>query len=510
MSLKLRPATIGDAKLVFAWRNDPWIVARGTTGQTVSWEEHYTWFKEVVAGHNRQMFIVLYQGKPIGQVRFDRVDDDACEISIYLIREYTGRGLGVSALKLACEAIFDSWDISLILAFIRDDNASSVSAFRKAGFSPADGDTVYIRQDHIELRITRPVRVPHNRLTFGEEEVQAVADVVSSGQWSAGPRQSELEHRLAEHAQVAHAVCVSSGLSALRLTLKGLGLGPEDEVIVPAYSCVALANAAMALGAEPVTVDVRDCDWNLDPLAARAAITPRTRAIVLVNTFGAPAPIKDLRHLEIPLIEDCAHGFGLDIGGEKLGGRGDAAILSLYATKLMGAGGGGAILTNNRDLAEFVCAWRDYSDQPPDSTRLNNNMNDLEAALALCQLDRLDTMLIDREQVAQHYQEYLAPIAESTRAFRMTQASRDRVWYRYVIEMRSVSALFAIKKLKECGVHAERPVTDWRTSDDPECPIADRAYESLVSLPMFPTLSHDEQIFVCDKLRAVAREISDV
>src|SRR5205823_5518145 len=124
MSLELRPATIDDAQQVFLWRNDSWIVALGSTRQTVSWDEHYAWFRETVAGQDRRMFIILFNGTPIGQVRFDRLEHDTCKISIYLIHDYTGRGLGVIALQQACEEIFCLWNINHILAWIRVDNHS--------------------------------------------------------------------------------------------------------------------------------------------------------------------------------------------------------------------------------------------------------------------------------------------------------------------------------------------------------------------------------------------------
>lgn len=351
--------------------------------------------------------------------------------------------------------------------------------------------------------------VPHNRLTFGPEELRAVADVVCSGHWAAGPRLAELERAFAEHARVTWAVGVGSGLAALRLALKGLGVGPGDEVIVPAYSCVALANAPLALVATPVPVDVRDLDWNLDPRAARRALTPRTRAVISVNTFGAPAPVEELRDLNVPIVEDCAHGFALDPAGRPVADRSDAAVLSLRATKLIGGGEGGAVLTNRRELADFVRAWRDYADHSPDPTRLNDNMTDLEAALALCQLRRLSAALAARSRLAQRYHACLAREAERTGAFRVPPPSASRVWYRYVVEVTAVPAATVVERLHRRGIRAERPVTDWRPPGAPTAPLADCAYQRLVSLPLYPALEPHEQAAVCAAFTAVLRELSD-
>src|SRR5580765_1787737 len=169
--------------------------------------------------------------------------------------------------------------------------------------------------------------VPHKRLTFGEAEARAAAEAVASGQWSGGPRVQALERGLSGRAGRAHAIGVASGLAALRLGLKALGVARGDEVIVPAYSCVALANAPLALGASPIVADVAD-DWNLDPRAVAAVRTSRTRAVIAVNTFGVPADLASLRRLGVPVIEDCAHGFGLAVADGVLGGRGDLAALS--------------------------------------------------------------------------------------------------------------------------------------------------------------------------------------
>ena len=343
--------------------------------------------------------------------------------------------------------------------------------------------------------------VPHNRLTFGEAEARAAAEAVASGQWSGGPRVQALEHGLSGRAGRAHAIGVASGLAALRLGLKALGVAPGDEVIVPAYSCVALANAPLALGASPIVADVAD-DWNLDPRAAVAVRTSRTRAVIAVNTFGAPADVTSLRRLGVPVIEDCAHGFGLTVADGVLGGRGDLAALSFHATKLLGAGEGGAVVTDLADVAEVVRAWRDYGDEPPDGTRLNDKLSDVHAAIAACQLERLDEMIAARQARAQRYQTRLSPTAQRRGAFRLPAWPASRVWYRYAIELSERTAVDVVDGMRRRGIGAAHPVTDWRPAGGPPCPVADHAYARVVSLPLYPTLSEDEQERVCEALEA--------
>lgn len=137
-AVTLRPATMEDAKMVFCWRNDPFIVSRGTSQRTVAWDEHLQWFYETVSGSERKMWIVLVNGEPAGQVRFDRVHQDRCTISAYLLREFTGHGWGVEAIRGGCDTLFSEWPGEEIVACVREDNASARVGFRKAGFVEMD------------------------------------------------------------------------------------------------------------------------------------------------------------------------------------------------------------------------------------------------------------------------------------------------------------------------------------------------------------------------------------
>ncbi len=136
--IALRPATMADREMVFRWRNDPFILSHGSSQREVQWEEHKKWFESTIFGESRKTYIVLCQGNPIGQVRFDRRGQQTAVVSVYLLQAFTGRGLGVRAIRLGCEAIFEAWQIKKIVACVREDNPASRSAFRKAGFQEAN------------------------------------------------------------------------------------------------------------------------------------------------------------------------------------------------------------------------------------------------------------------------------------------------------------------------------------------------------------------------------------
>lgn len=360
-----------------------------------------------------------------------------------------------------------------------------------------DGMTEPVR----EQRAVPAVIVPHNRLTHGPEEVAAVARAVASGRWAMGPEVGAFEQELAALAGRAHARTVGSGTAALRLGLAALGVGPGHEVIVPAYGCVALANAVLALGATPVATDVDPAAWTLAVDAARARLTPRTRAIVAVHTFGAPAPIADLARLGVPVVEDCAHGLGPIAMGAHYGAQGTIAVSSFHATKLIATGEGGAVMTEEAALAARITALRDGADQPPSGFQ-NDKMNELEAALGRVQVRRLPEMLARRAELALRYEKALAPLAANGR-ISLPTSRPDRVWYRYVIEPGEPLADVQ-ERLLGHGIATASPVWNWHDGTLAErCPIAERAFARVLSLPLYPSLTDEEQESVVAALTAV-------
>lgn len=482
--LALRPAVAGDVAMVFAWRNLPSIVAAAAHKGTISWAGHERWFAESLRGEARQILIIECDGAPAGQIRVDWTAPDEAEVSLYLLPDFTGRGLGVKAIQLGCQRMAKATGLVRMVAWVRDDNAPSQSAFRKAGFIARGSGEVRPGLGCVEFLQVAPV--PHNRLTFGSEEEQAAVRVVRSGGWAGGSELLALEREMARVAGVAHAVAVGTGVGALRLSLLALGVGPGDAVAVPAYSCVALANAVLACGADPVPVDVEPGTWNMAVPALREILigNPAIKAGVAVHTFGCPAPVAELEALGVPVVEDCSHGFGV----APLGRLGRIAMLSLFATKLIGAGEGGVILTADDTLAARIRSARDYTDQAPSAGRLNDKMTDLEAALARCQLERLPRLLARRAEWARRYTDLLAPQADEGGYFLPEERPR-RVWYRYVVAVNDAHAVAA--QMAAQGVTAQRPIENWCPAV--EAPVSVTARQCNLSLPLYPTLTEGEQ-----------------
>ncbi len=336
--------------------------------------------------------------------------------------------------------------------------------------------------------------VPHNRLTHGAEEAAAVAAVVRSGRWAVGPETAKLEEEFARTAGVAAAVAVGSGLAGLRLALRALGVPAEAPVAVPTYACVALANATLAAGARPVPIEVEADSWTIAPAALRAARAGGRdfAAALAVHTFGAKADVPGLAAGGLPVIEDCSHGFGRG----DFGRLGRLAVVSLHATKLMGAGEGGVILTDDAACAAWLREERDYADRAPAAGRLNDKPTELMAALARCQLRRLPEMLAARDTLAARYAELLAPLA-ARGGLRLPAMPAGRVWYRYAVLVPG-AASDAVAALAADGVGAARPVEPWT---EPGSGASAEAYRGLVSLPLYPTLTFAEQNRVVRALR---------
>jgi perosamine synthetase len=507
--VRLRRAAPEDARLLFEWRNRPEIVELGSQRRTVTWEEHSAWFRSVLQERERLVHVIELDGVASGQIRFDREDeqDRDAVVSVYLLAPHTGKGFGVEALRQGCAEVFACWQSARVLAFVRADNRASQSGFTKAGFLPIGSEAALeIPEGHVALVLPRPADVPHNRLTHDEQEVAAVTAVVRSGRWAAGPRVVQLEGELAALAGVRGAVCVASGSSALRLALAACGVGAGDEVAIPAYSCVALANAALALGAVPQACDVQEPDFNLDPGAVMRR-SANAKTVIAVHTFGVSADIFAL-DLIAPVIEDCSHAFGREQRGAPLGSRGSIAILSLYATKLVGAGQGGAVLSDNDALLAQVRDLRDYADKLPSALRLNDQMTDLCAAIASVQLRRLPALLAARRERAERYDRALRRHPEVLAAAELPAIDEDRVWYRYALTLRKPLARQVVAELERRGVHAARPVDEWAADLQTACPVAYRGYESVVSLPLYPSLSEDEQERVVHAFVQACRRIA--
>ncbi len=349
--------------------------------------------------------------------------------------------------------------------------------------------------------------VPFIDLNLARQELDGELDaalerVLKSGWFLLGDELEGFERAFADYCGVAHCVGVGSGLSALELGLKAAGVGPGDEVIVPAYTWIATWTAVSLTGATPVGVDVLAETYNIDPAAAAAAVTERTAAIVPVHLRGEPAAMEPLRELATEhglfLFEDAAQAHGARENGTRAGALGDAAAFSFYPAKNLGSvGDAGAVTTNDAELAERLRLLRNYGMRNRyeiESTGVNSRLDEIGAAALRTKLPHLEGWNERRRAIAAHYNEALG--GEEDVELPVPPTSAEPVWHLFVAGVADRDGV--IKALGERGVQAlvHYPVLPHLAppyvAEGHACgefPVAERLSDRALSLPMYPQLS---------------------
>jgi perosamine synthetase len=307
--------------------------------------------------------------------------------------------------------------------------------------------------------------IPISLPSTGEEEWQAVREPIMSGWLTQGPKVAAFEKRFAELHGVKHALATTSCTTGLHLILAALGVGPGDEVIVPAFTWVATANVVLFCGATPVFVDVDPDTYNLDPSKLAAKITSKTKAIIPVHLFGLCADMDAIKEIaeEIPLIEDAACAAGSTYKGRHAGSLGVAASFSFHPRKSITTGEGGMVTTNDEKLADKMNAMRNHGagiseeqrhhgPRPyilPDFNLLgfNYRMTDLQGAVGLVQIEKLNTFIETRDKWADFYSQELACI-EWLRT-PSVPAEQSHGWQSYVCFVDESKAPMSRNKLME-------------------------------------------------------------
>jgi perosamine synthetase len=335
-----------------------------------------------------------------------------------------------------------------------------------------------------------PSSIPHSRPTLGDEELQGLAEVLQSGHIVQGARVAAFEQAIACTLGVRGGVATSSGTAALHLALLALHVGEGDEVLIPTYACAALLHAVRAVRAVPRLVDCDPYSFNMDPEAAKMACSARTKALIVIHSFGLPADLEALQALGLPVIEDGAQALGAMYRGRPVGSSGAVGVFSFYATKLITTGEGGMLLSNDARVLALARDLRQYDEQEDDTPRFNYKMTDLQAALGLAQLQRLPQFLARRQAIAARYRQGLQDLPLD---LPLVPADGERVYYRYVVGGPQPAAHY-LTKLHALGVQARRPVFRplHRYLRLNGFPGAEEAWEKAVSLPLYPALSDEE------------------
>ncbi len=348
-------------------------------------------------------------------------------------------------------------------------------------------------------------------------------EVLRSGQLSLGPRLGEFERAFAARLGVPHASAVSSGTAGLHLALRAVGVQDGDEVITSPFSFVASANVAVYERARPVFADIDPVTLNLDPQAAAAAVTERTRALLPVHIFGYPADMPAFETLAarhgLGVVEDACEALGgRHADGPAIGARGNPAVLAFYANKQLTTGEGGMVLLGDADHKQRIDSERNQGRAPDmgwlDHDRLgfNYRLSDVACAIGIAQLERLDEMLAGRARAAALYAEALAGIERLVLPC-PDRGGDERGWFVYVVQLpRGTDRDGAVRALAERGIQSKpylpaihlmsyyRDTFGHRPGEFPVC--EDVASRSL-ALPFFPAIREGQIARVAQELRAV-------
>ncbi len=360
------------------------------------------------------------------------------------------------------------------------------------------------------------------------EVVNAVESICRGGYWAKGPYVSEFEAGIESYLGVEHAVAVNSGTTALVAALEAHGVGPGDEVVVPSFTFIATANAVELVGATPVFADIERETYGLDPDSVRDAAGSETAAIVPVHPYGAACKISDLvavaREYDAVLVEDAAEAFGADADGTAVGTFGDSAALSFCQNKVVATGEGGAVVTDDDDLAERLRRYRSHGRasedyfQSADSGRYaevgtNYRMADVVAAVGCAQLDKVESLIAGRRRAASRLTDAFEELPEIDP--HTGEKSGRHVHQLYTVTLaEGVDRAGVVDALDAAGVSSkvywDPPVHrtgayGGEETDASALPVTDDVASRVLSLPMHPELTRDETDRIADALRVAVR-----
>jgi dTDP-4-amino-4,6-dideoxygalactose transaminase len=368
------------------------------------------------------------------------------------------------------------------------------------------------------------MRIPLSSPDITEAEIEAVVAVLRSPRLSLGPVAEQFEAAMAGAASAEHAIAVSSGTAGLHLCIRAMDIGEGDEVIVPSFTFIAAANAIRYERATPVFVDIDPGTLNIDPQKIEEAITGKTRAILVVHTFGVPAEMNAIleiaRRRGLIVIEDACEAIGAEYHGREAGSMGRAGVFAFYPNKQITTGEGGVVVTHDDALARRIRALRNQGRYESDDwlqhseLGYNYRISDINCALGLTQLSRLEQILQARERVASAYHQRLAQNEGLLLPMRAVAGGRIS-WFVYVVRLVAADRDRVMRGLAAAGIasgryfapiHQQPSYAAWRHSA--RLPVTEVEAARTLALPFFNRLSEAEIEHVCTTLGRLLLERS--
>jgi perosamine synthetase len=367
------------------------------------------------------------------------------------------------------------------------------------------------------MKLTKSEIIPHNKPAIDSEEIKSAVEAMFNLELTTGKIVTEFESRFVQFSGM-HSAATSSGTSALHLALIALGISENDEVILPAYTCVTVSLPILYLRAKPILADIND-DYNISVEDLKAKITDKTKAVIIPHMFGYPADMDEIREIcdckGIYLVEDCCQSIGAEYKKKKIGSIGDISIFSFYATKVITSIQGGMVCSKNPEWNSTVKDLRDpdqyhsIEEDLDDRIKYRYTMSDVEAAIGIVQLKKLDEFIRSRRKISLMYRSMLSDMVKSP----IEEPDKKHIYSRYVVKT-PFNAHKIIERMKKsnimCTVMHIPPLhkrsTIKKYNSDIHFPKTDEIVNSSISLPMYVSISEEKIACVTDTLNNILKE----
>lgn len=372
------------------------------------------------------------------------------------------------------------------------------------------------------------ILIPYGRQTIEDDDIQAVVDVLKSDYLTTGPKIAEFEQIVAEYVGAKYAVAISNGTSALHAACFAAGIGPGDEVITTPLTFAASANCVLYCGGTPVFADVDARTYNIDPEDIKRKITDKTRAIIAVHLAGQPCDMDEIhsiaREHNLVVIEDGAHALGSVYKGKKIGSLSDMTTFSFHPVKPITTGEGGMIVTDNESLYKKLLLFRSHGITRDDSLMNRNDgpwfyqqldlgynyrITDIQCALGCSQMKKLDRFLKRRKEIVARYNEAFAGCNNIVTPYQLPETESG--WHLYIVQIKKHDRKKVFETLRECGIGVNvhyipvymHPYYQEHGYENVHCRNAEEVYSHIISLPLYPGLSIEQQEYVIRTLKDI-------
>ena len=373
--------------------------------------------------------------------------------------------------------------------------------------------------------------IPYGKQTIEQDDIQAVVDVLKSDFLTTGPKIAEFEQIVADYVGAKYAVAISNGTSALHAACFAAGIGPGDEVITTPLTFAASANCVLYCGGTPVFADVDPKTYNIDPEDIRRKITDRTKAIIAVHLAGQPCDMDAIHSIArehgLIVIEDGAHALGSVYKGKKVGSMSDMTTFSFHPVKPITTGEGGMIVTDNEEFYKKMVLFRSHGITRDDSMMTRNDgpwfyqqfdlgynyrITDIQCALGCSQMKKLDRFLARRKEIVARYNEAFADCDNLITPYQLSDTESG--WHLYIVQVKNCDRRKVFENMREKGIGVNvhyipvymHPYYQEHGYENVHCANAEEIYSHIISLPLYPGLTSEQQDYVIDTLKSLCEE----